>query len=114
MNEQARRRLRDAHDACDRIEWETLGFTETMYVSVSTVTYAVNWLLVTLGEALTVAVREQPDLERSVPDARTAIGLRNRILHGYDSVDDALIWRVVQDKIPAIKTQIEAVLADTA
>ena len=38
MNEQARRRLRDARDACDRIEWETLGFDESMYVGVATVT----------------------------------------------------------------------------
>lgn len=114
MNEQARRRLRDARDACDRIEWETLGFDETMYVNVSTVTYAVNWLLMTLGEALTAAVREHPDLERLVPDARAAIGLRNRIVHGYDTVDDTLIWRVVQDKVPVIKAQIEAVLSATA
>jgi uncharacterized protein with HEPN domain len=110
MNEHARRRLRDARDACDRIEWETLGFDEKMYLDVSTVTYAVNWLPMTLGEALTVAVREDPDLERRIPDARAAIGLRNRIVHGYDTVDDALIWRVVQDHVPAIKAQIEAAL----
>jgi hypothetical protein len=60
MNEQARRRLHDARDACDRIEWETLGFTESMYVDVSTVTYAVNWLVMTPGEALTAAVRSTP------------------------------------------------------
>jgi uncharacterized protein with HEPN domain len=91
MNEQARRRLHDARDACDRIEWETLGFAESVYVEVSTVRYAVNWLLMTLGEALTVAVREHPDPERRIPDARAAIGLRNRIVHGYDAVGDALI-----------------------
>lgn len=114
MNEAARRRLRDARDACNRIELETLGFDEAMYVEVSTVTYAVNWLLMTPGEALTVAVRELPDLERLIPDARAAIGLRNRIVHGYDTVDDALIWRIVQDHVPAIKAQIEAVLSTTA
>jgi uncharacterized protein with HEPN domain len=114
MNERTRRRLRDARDACERVEWETLGFDETMYVNVSTVTYAVNWLPMTLEEALTVAVREDPDLERLIPDARSAIGLRNRIVHGYDSVDNRLIWRVVQDKVPALKAQIEAVLGATA
>ena len=114
MNERTRRRLRDARDACDRIEWETLGFDETMYVNVPTVTYAVNWVPMTLGESLTAAVREHPDLERSIPDARAAIGLRNRIVHEEDSVDDTLICRVVQDKVPAIKAQIEAVLGATA
>jgi uncharacterized protein with HEPN domain len=63
-----------------------------------------------LGEALTVAVREYPDLEEVLPDVRSAIGLRNRIVHGYDSVDDHLIWTVVQLHIPRIRLQIEAAL----
>jgi uncharacterized protein with HEPN domain len=74
------------------------------------VTYAVNWLLMILGEALTVATREDPDLEQAIPDARSAIGLRNRIVHGYDSVDDRIIWHVVQDNLPRIRAQIEAAL----
>jgi uncharacterized protein with HEPN domain len=49
-----------------------------------------------------------------IPDAGAAIGLRNRIVHGYDTVDDALIWRLVQDKVPAIKAQIAAALGATA
>lgn len=57
---------------------------------------------------MTAAGREDPDLERRIPDARAAIGLRNRIVHGYDTVDDPLIWRVVQDKVPAIKAVLSA------
>lgn len=27
------------------------------------------------------------------------IGLRNRLIHGYDSIDNAIIWSVVQNHI---------------
>ena len=63
---------------------------------------------------MTVAVREHPDLKRLIPDVRAVIGLRNGIVHGYDTVDDVLIWRIVWDKVSAIKAQIEAVLSATA
>lgn len=112
MNETARKRLLDALDACRQIEIETAGFDENLYLEVATVTYAVNWLLMVLGEALTVAVREEPDIEQTIPDARSAIGLRNRIVHGYDSVDDRVIWTVVQHHMPRIRMQIESALGN--
>jgi len=110
MNEAARKRLRDALDACRRIEIQTAGFDEALYLDAPTVTYAVNWLLMVLGEAMTVALREEPALEEAIPEARSAIGLRNRIVHGYDSVDDRVVWAVVRDHLPKIKMQIEAAL----
>ncbi len=110
MNEIARKRLLDVLDACRQIDLETAGFDEDMYLSVSTTTFAVNWLLMVVGEALTVAVREEPELEERLPDSRSAIGLRNRIVHGYDSVDDRVIWNIIQKHVPRIQSQIEAIL----
>ncbi len=110
MNETTRERLRDARDACRRIQLEVAGLDEDAYLRATTVTYAVNWLLMILGEALTVAVREEAIIEDAVPDARAAIGLRNRIVHGYDSVDDTVIWDVVTTHIPRIEAQIDATL----
>ena len=44
-----------------------------------------------IGEALNQAEIEQPDLTMLIPDLRRIVGLRNRIIHGYDSVDDQLL-----------------------
>jgi uncharacterized protein with HEPN domain len=110
MNEATRKRLRDARDACRRIQLETAGLDEQIYLDATTVTYAVNWLLMVLGEALTIAVREDDALEVLIPDARAAIGLRNRIVHGYDSVDNTVIWDIAQNYVPRIKIQIDAAL----
>ena len=80
MNETTRKRLRDARDACQQIGFEILGLDEQIYVQATTPTYAVNWLLVVLGEALNVALREYDALEEAIPDARAAI---DRIIAFY-------------------------------
>lgn len=37
--------------------------------------------------------------------------MRNRIPHGYDSVDLAIVWRTIRSDLPALKIQIERVRA---
>jgi uncharacterized protein with HEPN domain len=39
-------------------------------------------------------------------------GMRDRIIHGYDVVDLQIVWEVVKTDIPAIKPQIQQILAD--
>jgi len=52
-----------------------------------------------LGEALNRALADEPTLEKRIPEARRIVGIRNRIIHGYDSVDDEIIWDVVSSKL---------------
>lgn len=40
-----------------------------------------------------------------------AIGLRNRIIHGYDAVDDETVYRTVIDDLLALRTALQAELA---
>jgi len=39
------------------------------------------------------------------------VDLRNRIIHGYDSVSDETIWGIVINHLPLLKTEIENMLA---
>ncbi len=34
--------------------------------------------------------------------------MRNRLTHGYDTVDMAVVWKVVERDLPLLKTQIAA------
>jgi uncharacterized protein with HEPN domain len=43
-----------------------------------------------------------------MPYGHQVIGLRNRVIHGYDSVDDAIIWDVASDKLTAFVLEVEA------
>ena len=55
-----------------------------------------------LGEALNFASVEKEDLELEIPDLPKIIGLRNRIIHGYDSVDHKMLWTIAQTRVPLL------------
>lgn len=38
------------------------------------------------------------------------VGMRNRIIHGYDSVDDMIVWDVVQEKVPHLARVLEGLI----
>lgn len=37
---------------------------------------------------------------------------RDRLAHGYHSLQDEIIWRVVQEDVPALRDQVRRILSD--
>ena len=48
---------------------------------------------------------------QSVVNLKLAIDLRNRIIHGYDSVDDEIVYLTVTDDLGALKTDLSRLFA---
>ena len=42
--------------------------------------------------------------------AKKIIGLRNWIIHGYDKVDDTIIWGIIVKHLPKLKIEIDNLL----
>lgn len=63
-----------------------------------------------LGEAF-VRLRET-DAETFVqfPQAPRIIGFRNRLIHGYNAIDQEAVWDVVQRHLPGLLAAIERIL----
>ncbi len=38
------------------------------------------------------------------------IGLRNRLIHNYDAISLERVWEIIEDELPVLKPQIEAML----
>ncbi|MGI6393845.1 MAG: DUF86 domain-containing protein [bacterium] len=57
-----------------------------------------------IGEAVNRIKKAIPDIE--LENARKIIDLRNLIVHGYDKVDDAIIWGVIKKHLPKLKVQV--------
>lgn len=57
--------------------------------------------LAIIGEAVRHLKRLDPDLD--LDDAKDIVGMRNRLVHSYDNVDDKLIWQVVRSDLPPLK-----------
>ena len=61
---------------------------------------AVERCIITLGEAATVVIREEPDLILNFPELPEVTGLRNRVVHDYDDIDDEIVWKSVTEFLP--------------
>ena len=64
-------------------------------------------LLEIVGEAASRVTPETQQRFDSIPWAEI-IGMRNRLIHGYDRVDLDILWTIVQDDIPPLVRDLEA------
>jgi uncharacterized protein with HEPN domain len=61
-----------------------------------------------IGEAMNRVLKKNVGLE--ITNSRKIVDVRNRIVHGYDSVSDEFIWGIVIRHIPILKSEIEKLL----
>jgi len=61
-----------------------------------------------IGEAANRIFKEQPDIK--ITDIRKIVDTRNRIIHGYDTVTDDVIWTIVVKYLPILKEEVTRLL----
>jgi uncharacterized protein with HEPN domain len=61
-----------------------------------------------IGEAANRILKIVPTIE--LEGVRKIIDLRNWIIHGYDKVDDVIIWGIISKQIPLLYDQVENLL----
>lgn len=67
-----------------------------------------RWIEI-IGEA---ANRVSGELKAAHPEVpwRDVILMRNVVAHGYDRVRLEVVWRVIQDDLPSLRTRLEAIV----
>jgi uncharacterized protein with HEPN domain len=70
---------------------------------------ALTRLIEIIGEA---ANRVPGSIQSKYPDLPwlQMVGARNRLIHGYDSVDFDILWAIVNNDLPSLITQLENIL----
>ena len=63
-----------------------------------------------VGEAASRMGTEFHSAHPEIPWGRI-LGMRNRLVHGYDDVNEDLFWLTVTDDLPVLLTQVENILA---
>lgn len=111
MTNETTRRLLDALDACATIRQYTAGMDADAFAEDPVLRDAVVYRLVVLGEALNRLAQSDPTVVEAVPELRRIVGLRNRVVHAYDNVDDEIVWDIVQTKLVVLRQQLDR-LAD--
>ena len=108
MNEQVRKWLIDIEQAIKSIE----SFTEDVksfiiYQADLKTKSAVERQLGIIGEAMTKVQKVEPDL---ITSAKQIIQLRNRLVHAYDSIDDTIMWAILNNHLPKLKEEVTGLL----
>ena len=109
MQDEVKKYLQDILTAAEHI----LEFTAEVksldaYSKNLIVKRAVERELEIIGEALNSAMNISDELE--ITEARKIINTRNKIIHGYDKVEDAIIWAIILKHLPILKSEIEQLL----
>ena len=69
---------------------------------------AVERELEIIGEAAGRILKLDSDVK--ITNARKIVDLRNWVIHGYDKIDDVIIWSVITRHLPLLKEQVDNLL----
>jgi uncharacterized protein with HEPN domain len=70
---------------------------------------ALTRLVEIIGEAATRVGGEMKSANPQIP-WREIIGMRNRLTHGYDTVDLKMLWDTISEDIPPLIADLEKIL----
>lgn len=63
-----------------------------------------------IGEATNKIDKEYPDIQ--ISNVRAIVATRNRVIHDYAAVTDDVIWKIIINDLPKLKTEVEKLLEE--
>ncbi len=113
MKHETAKRLHDALSAGREIEQYAASTTREQFLESRSLELIFERLFEIVGEAFSKAEDEDPMLQERIPEIRDIVGMRNRIAHGYDEIDNELIWSTATEKVPELCDRLEHILQDS-
>jgi uncharacterized protein with HEPN domain len=104
--------LFDIDQSCDLIRQFTEGITFPQYTADPMLRSAVERQFEIIGEALVQALRIYPELETRISDIKKIISFRNRLIHGYASISDEIVWGTIEANLDTLKKEIQRLLRE--
>lgn len=102
--------LHDVVTAAEAIRGFIAGRTLRDYRDDLMLRSAVERQFEVLGEAVTRALRTEPDLGELIVATHGAIDFRNVIAHEYDALSPAAVWDIARNELPALAREVAAEL----
>lgn len=68
-------------------------------------------LVEVLGEAANRVSKETQEKYSSIP-WKEIVSMRNRLIHGYDSVDLGILWRTLTEDLPQLVHELRLAIAE--
>ena len=74
---------------------------------------AVERNLEIIGEATNRILKRDENYIEKITGARQIIGLRNQVIHAYDSISDENIWSVLIKHLPVLDTEVKDLIKNS-
>ncbi len=112
MKLEARKLLLDALEASKSIVERCEGKTFEDYAADRWFRRAVEREFEIIGEALNRLSRLDSEIAAQISQLRRMVDFRNRIIHGYDSVDDRIVWGVVEGNLGRLLGELNELMGN--
>ena len=108
MTEKSEKYLSDILMAIDLIEEFISGVDFTAYEKDRKTQSAVERQFSIIGEALNQFKKLETEIK--IENDKQIVAFRNRLVHAYDSLDNSIIWAIVNRHLKPLKSEIENLL----
>jgi uncharacterized protein with HEPN domain len=105
MQLEIKKLIEDVRQACEEIFAFTEGKTFKDYQQDRLLRSGVERQFEIIGEALNRLVKTAPTVADQISHYRRIISFRNILIHGYDLVEDAVVWDFVVKDLPLLHNQ---------
>jgi uncharacterized protein with HEPN domain len=110
MRLEALKYLYDVQKACRLLSSFVAGKTFEDYVADVLLRSGVERQLIIVGEALNRLMKIEGIMASSVTDARQIIAFRNILVHGYDVVQNNVVWEILENDLSALTREVDLLL----
>lgn len=70
---------------------------------------AVERNIITIGEAMNALLKINENIP--ISNSRKIVDARNKLTHGYDEIDNTIIWAIIINYLPILKSEVSSMLA---
>ena len=110
MRSEIRKSFIDILQAAEEIREFVEGIDFDEYQSNTIVHRAVERDFEIIGEALNRIKRIDAELLEQVSEHHRIIGFRNILIHGYDVVDEEIVWEAITENLPVLVEEVKAIV----
>ena len=110
MDERVAKYLNDIQNAIIEIETATSERSKEFDTFVSDFVFRkfVERNIEIIGEAMNRLLRIKPDIQ--ITSARKIVDTRNYVIHSYDSLIPEILWAIVVNHVPRLKSEVDNLL----
>ncbi|MDR3268662.1 MAG: DUF86 domain-containing protein [Tannerella sp.] len=110
MDKQTKKHLKDILIAIDEIEYffETRPKLYAEFTNNLLLRRAIERNIEIIGEAMNRILKSESNI--TITNARKIVDTRNYVIHGYDTLTADILWSIVVNHLPVLKTEVNELL----